>query len=88
MVGGLMPTRLRAIEQGLPLVRAANTGISAIVDGHGRVLASLPLNTMGVINHALPAALPYTLYAQWGENWLILVAFIIFILYRIVTVVE
>lgn len=84
----LHQTRLRAVEQGLPLIRAANTGISAVIDSYGRVLASLPLNDMGTIDHALPVALPPTLYARWGENWLILVAFLIFILYRIVTVVE
>jgi apolipoprotein N-acyltransferase len=84
----LHQTRLRAIEQGLPLVRAANTGISAIIDSHGRILASLPLNTQGAIDHALPTAIAPTLYARWGESWLIVVAFLIFILYRIVIVVE
>jgi hypothetical protein len=43
---------------------------------------------MGVIDHPLPAALAPTLYALWGESWLIVVAFLIFILYRIVIVVE
>jgi apolipoprotein N-acyltransferase len=52
------------------------------------VLASLPLNTMGAIDHQLPAALPATPYALWGESWLIVVAFLVFILYRIVTRVE
>ena len=84
----LHQTRLRAVEQGLPLIRAANTGISAVIDSHGRVLASLPLNEMGTIDNPLPAALAPTPYARWGESWLIVVAFLIFILYRIVTVVE
>lgn len=84
----LHQARLRAIEQGLPLIRAANTGISAIIDGHGRVLASLRLNEMGIIDHPLPTALAPTCYAVWGESWLIVVAFLIFILYRIVIVVE
>jgi len=62
--------RLRAIEQGLPLVRVAITGISAIVDGHGRVLQSLPLLTAGVIDGVLPLPLPSTLYGRFGDGML------------------
>ena len=62
----LAMTRMRAVEEGLPLVRAANTGISAIVDPYGRILKSLPLGTEGVIDGDLPAALPPTLYAVGG----------------------
>lgn len=50
--------QLRAVEEGLPLVRAANTGISLLVDSAGRRLAELPLNAMGVLDFALPPALP------------------------------
>ena len=50
-------SRMRAAETGLPLVRAANTGISAVVDGYGRVRASLPLMTAGVIDTTLPPAI-------------------------------
>lgn len=59
--------RMRAIEQGLPLLRAANTGVSAVIDGRGRVLASLPLDRSGVIDAALPSALPPPPYARSGD---------------------
>ena len=63
----LAQARLRAIEQGLPLLRAANTGVSAVIDARGRVLHSLALNTDGVIDAAVPGALPWTLYARTGD---------------------
>jgi apolipoprotein N-acyltransferase len=59
--------RVRAIEEGLPLVRAANTGISAVVDPLGRVIRSLPLGSEGVLDASLPTALPPTLYARLGD---------------------
>jgi apolipoprotein N-acyltransferase len=59
--------RLRAIEEGLPLVRAANTGISAVVDPLGRIIASLPLGSEGVLDANLPRPLPPTLYARLGD---------------------
>jgi apolipoprotein N-acyltransferase len=60
--------RVRAIEEGLPLVRAANTGISAVVDPVGRVIKSLPLGTAGVLDTALPQPLAPTLYARVGDG--------------------
>jgi apolipoprotein N-acyltransferase len=59
--------RLRAIEEGLPLVRAANTGISAVIDPVGRIVTSLPLGSEGVLDASLPKALAPTLYARVGD---------------------
>jgi apolipoprotein N-acyltransferase len=63
----LQQARLRAIEQGLPLVRAANTGISAVIDPLGRVVARLGLGLEGVLDSGLPAAIPPTPYARAGD---------------------
>lgn len=63
----LAQARLRAIEQGLPLLRAANTGVTAVIDAKGRVLASLALNTDGFLDAPLPAAYPPTPYARSGD---------------------
>ncbi len=63
----LAQARVRAIEQGLPLARSANTGVSAMVDPYGRVVESISLGEMGVIDAALPAPLPETLYSRSGN---------------------
>ena len=63
--------RMRAIEQGLPLARAANTGVSAIIDAMGRPVVRLGLLKAGAIQAPLPPALPPTLYARTGDlPWL------------------
>jgi apolipoprotein N-acyltransferase len=63
--------RVLAIAEGLPLVRAANTGISAVVDPVGRILKSLPLGDEGVLDAPLPRALGTTVYARFGNYILI-----------------
>lgn len=62
----LAQARLRAIEAGLPLIRAANTGVSAVIDAHGQIRDSLPLGVQGKIDAALPAALPETMWLRVG----------------------
>ncbi len=59
--------RMRAIESGLPLVRAANTGISALIDPYGRVLASLPLSENGALLSTLPKPAKATIYDKFGD---------------------
>lgn len=60
--------RLRAVEEGVPLVRVANTGISGVVDPYGRVIARLGLGKKGVIDASLPAAIPGgTPFAHYGN---------------------
>jgi apolipoprotein N-acyltransferase len=63
----LQQARLRAIEQGLPVVRAANTGISAVIDPMGRIVARLGLGVEGVLDSSLPAAIAPTVYARSGD---------------------
>jgi apolipoprotein N-acyltransferase len=63
----LEQARMRAIELGLPLVRSANTGISAVIDPVGRTVASLGLGIEGILDASLPAAIPPTIYARVGD---------------------
>ncbi len=63
----LAQARLRAVEEGLPVVRATTTGISAVIDADGRLLAALPLNKAGFIAARLPPPEPPTLFARYGN---------------------
>jgi apolipoprotein N-acyltransferase len=63
----LEQARMRAIELGLPLVRSANTGVSAVIDPVGRTVASLGLGVEGILDASLPAAIPPTVYARVGD---------------------
>lgn len=75
----LAQAQMRAIEQGLPMVRAANTGISAMIDPWGRVTDSLPLGEAGFIDAPLPAPLLETIYAKTGD-WPVFYLFLIALL--------
>ena len=83
----LAQARLRAVEMGLPMVRVANTGVSAVIDARGAVVASIPLGEAGYMDAELPGALPATPYARIGDLPLVLlllaVAFGIFATRRV-----
>jgi apolipoprotein N-acyltransferase len=68
----LAQARFRAIEQGLPLVRVANTGITAMIDARGQIVAALPRGEAGYLDTGLPGAMAKTPFARWGE-WPVLV---------------
>ncbi|MBO9696503.1 MAG: apolipoprotein N-acyltransferase [Sphingopyxis sp.] len=63
----LAQARLRAIEEGLPVVRATPTGISAVIDADGRILESLPMHAAGRIDTVIPRAHAPTLFARFGN---------------------
>jgi apolipoprotein N-acyltransferase len=63
----LQQARVRAVEQGLPVVRAANTGVSAVIDPVGRIIARLGLGVEGVLDANLPTAIAPTIYARLGD---------------------
>ncbi|MFT5485835.1 MAG: apolipoprotein N-acyltransferase [Paracoccaceae bacterium] len=79
--------RLRAVEEGLPVVRAANTGISAVVDAYGRVVSSLGLGQAGIVDSKLPVAAPdRTLFARFGNiipGFMILLMFFAAVVFRV-----
>ena len=67
----LASARLRAVEEGLPMLRAANTGVSAVIDAYGRVLAAIDMQREGVIDHRIPTVREPTPYGRWGDGALV-----------------
>lgn len=63
----LAQARFRAIETGIPMIRVANTGVSAVVDARGHVIASIPLGQAGYLDTRLPDQRPETTYAKTGD---------------------
>jgi apolipoprotein N-acyltransferase len=70
----LAQARMRAIEEGVPIIRATPTGISAIVDADGRILRSLDPGQMGMMEMPLPAPGPRTLFSHLGDWAVLLIA--------------
>ena len=64
----LAQARLRAIEEGLPVIRATPTGISAVIDADGRIVESLPMHAAGRIDTVVPPARAPTLFARFGNS--------------------
>ena len=76
----LTSARLRTIEEGLPMIRSANTGVSAVIDAHGNVLASLDMQREGIIDSVLPPARAWTPYSRWGDLTLaVLLSFLVIV---------
>ena len=69
---------MRAIEQGLPVIRSANTGISAIVNPYGETIASIGLGLRGYVDVLLPLKVKKTFYSLTGERVNFFIIFIWF----------
>jgi apolipoprotein N-acyltransferase len=72
--------RMRAVEQGLPVARAANTGISAVIDAFGRVIAKIDLGEHGYLDAQMPAQAEETFFASWGMMPASLMLFLLLVL--------
>jgi apolipoprotein N-acyltransferase len=65
----LAQARMRAIEEGLPILRSTPTGISAVIAADGRLLGAVPMGEAGAIDVPMPHPLPPTLFSRLG-NWM------------------
>ncbi len=78
-------TKMRAIENGLPLIRSANNGISGIMDSYGRSLQTLKLNKIGVIDTLVPKKSPYcTIFSKKGNLMLVILIVFVLIIHAII----
>lgn len=60
-------SRMRAVEEGIPMMRVANNGISAGFDAHGRILGQITLDSVGAIDLVVPSAVTPTIFARYGN---------------------
>ena len=72
--------QVRAVEEGLPVVRAANSGISMVIDAHGRIRESLALGARGVVDSDLPVAGPRTVFSIFGNLPILIFVCVLFVL--------
>ena len=77
----LFLTRNRAIETGLPVIRVANNGISAVFDAYGRIIERLELDKISYVDVKIPQKLNKTLYSQWSEKPMFVIIFLLIILF-------
>ena len=75
----LVQAQFRSLEQGIPMLRSANTGISAIIDAHGRVTAQLGMNQTGFIDAVMPTVREATIYAR-TRDWPIIGVFMLWLI--------
>ena len=74
--------KFRAIEYGLPVLRSANTGISAVIDPYGRVLEKINLGQEGSIYSFLPKKIPETFFSKFGDFTLLILFIICSLIFR------
>ena len=74
--------KFRSVENGLPVIRSSNKGISAIIDPYGRVIKKLPLNEEGSIYSRLPVEISETIYSRYENFILLALLFLYFLCYR------
>ncbi|MFC3050319.1 apolipoprotein N-acyltransferase [Kordiimonas pumila] len=84
----LAQARLRAIEEGLPLVRSTSTGISAVIDSYGRTVSSLGLGKMGTVESPLPLSIEPPLVSSMLRNLLMAFLTAVIVLYYLIQVVR
>lgn len=66
-------SRVRAIEEGTPLIRAANNGISGVIDSYGRIIKQTKLSSEAVLDVSLPTSIRPTLYSSYGNSIILLI---------------
>jgi apolipoprotein N-acyltransferase len=81
-------SRLRAVENGLPMIRSGNNGISAIIDPLGRVISKLGLDEVDILDNYLPKKLDKpTIFSQYGYITIIILLILVLILQGVISII-